>query len=423
MFAPSQLSEKAEQLKEVYQKTSEWGLWTNIAVFRGEFEQLRDKEVSRKWLNDAFKGVGDVEILRVVDFSDDEESSEIKKETPTKGFSVVSTCGHHIVVSAHFNTEEKKGFIDIFSPKWYDSICVVEATKTWTKSEETSVQSALRSERWFEEAIEFLKGSSLKVKITKKLYSTRSKFQEIEVYETVPFGNMLVIDGVIMLTEWDEFAYHEMITHVPLCTHPNPKRVLVVGAGDGGVLREVLKHTSLELIDHCEIDSVVCDVCKEYFPYVASGLDDPKINFFDLDATKFVKDKTDYYDVIIVDSTDPFGPGAVLFEKAFFEDCCRALTEDGILVTQAESIFLHLDFIKNLVASVRDLFSIMKYYTAMVPTYPSGVIGFTFSSKKYHPIKDFKDERVEKLGKLVYYNKDIHRAAFALPTFARELSH
>ena len=233
---------------------------------------------------------------------------------------------------------------------------------------------------------------------------------------------MMVIDGMIMLTEADEFCFHEMITHVPLCVHPKPTKVLVVGAGDGGVIRELLKHKGVEEIDHCEIDEEVIDVSKKFFPKLAKDLDNPKVKRIVQDAAQFIKDKKGSYDVIIVDSTDPIGPAAALFERKFYALCEKALNAKGILVTQAESIFYHKKLIKELFTKTKGLFPIMKYYYTMIPTYPSGMIGFTFCSKKYDPIKDFIPAEASKLKKLQYYNKDIHKACFALPTFAKALS-
>jgi len=275
-------------------------------------------------------------------------------------------------------------------------------------------------EIWIEEKLEIKNGRALKVRITKSLEKIKSEFQEIEVVESQSFGKILIIDGVIMLTEADEFCYHEMIAHVPLCVHTKAQKVLVIGGGDGGTVREILKHDNVKEVDVCEIDEKVIEISKRHFPYLANSFDDPKVKIYCEDGNKFIKDHKDEYDIIIVDSSDPIGPAEVLFRREFYEAMYQALKNNGIVVTQAESFFYHQKIIKSLFSFIKEIYPIPEYYYTLVPTYPSGVIGFTFCSKKYHPISDFNQQEALKLKDLRYYNKDIHKAAFILPNFVQE---
>ena len=276
---------------------------------------------------------------------------------------------------------------------------------------------------WIEEKLEIKKGRALKVRITKSLEKIKSEFQEIEVVESETFGKILLIDGVIMVTESDEFCYHEMIAHVPLCVHPKAQRVLVIGGGDGGTVREILKYDSVNEVDVCEIDEKVIEISKRHFPYLANSFNDPRVKIYCEDGNKFIKAHKDEYDIIIVDSSDPIGPAEVLFRREFYEAMYQALKNNGIVVTQAESFFYHKKIIKSLFSFIKDIYPISEYYYTLVPTYPSGVIGFTFCSKKYHPINDFNETEALKLLDLKYYNKDIHKAAFILPNFVQEYKH
>ncbi len=273
---------------------------------------------------------------------------------------------------------------------------------------------------WFQDCIEFGHGCTLSIKISDVLYHGRSPFQELAILGTEKMGRLLVIDGVTMLTEYDEFAYHEMIAHVPLLVHPKPSRVLVIGGGDGGAVREVLKHPEVEAVHLCEIDEGVVKACREYLPGLASGLDDPRVKIFYQDGAKFVADHPGAYEVIIVDSTDPIGPGQVLFQEPFYAHMKKALTAQGIAVTQCESIYLHRHVIEGVYTFAQRLYPRLGYYYTLVPTYPSGMIGFFFCSKKLDPLRDLDEKRAEKLQGLKYYSPEIHRAAFALPRFAKE---
>jgi spermidine synthase len=224
-----------------------------------------------------------------------------------------------------------------------------------------------------------------------------------------------------MLTEFDEFAYHEMIAHVPLAVHSCPESVLVIGGGDGGTVREVLKHPDVKQVDVCEIDEDVIKVCRQYLPSLASSFDDGRVRVLFEDGARYVRQHPGAYDVIIVDSTDPVGPGQILFQQAFYEDMKTALKEGGIAVTQCESMYFHQDVIRGVYAFVRRLYPKWGYYYTLVPTYPSGIIGFFFCSLGPDPIEDILSERVERLQGLKYYTADVHRAAFTLPRFGMEL--
>ncbi|NIM11823.1 MAG: polyamine aminopropyltransferase [Candidatus Aminicenantes bacterium] len=270
-------------------------------------------------------------------------------------------------------------------------------------------------DKWFEELLEAEDGRIVKIAYKDLLASHQSKFQKIDIYDTVAFGRMLVHDEVIMLTEADEAHYHEMIVHVAMNVHPNPQRVLIIGGGDGGTLREVLKHKQVQTAHLCEIDGDVIRLCKKYLPNLSFSFADPKAEIFREDGAQFIKKKKNFYHVIIVDSSDPIGPAEVLFKEQFYRDMFAALTGDGIVVTQSESFLFHKDIIKDIASFSRKIYPIYFYYYTMVPTYPSGVIGFSFCSKKYHPINDFKPEKVDALEGLKYYSKDMHKAAFVLP--------
>lgn len=277
--------------------------------------------------------------------------------------------------------------------------------------------------KWFEEQLEVNKGRILKLEYKELLESFRSPFQKIDIYDTVSFGKMLVHDDVIMVTEFDETHYHEMIVHPAMCVHPNPERVLIIGGGDGGTLREVIKHPEVRNAHICEIDGDVIRLCKKHFPKLAYSFDDKRVETFVEDGAEFIKKHKNFYNVIIVDSSDPVGPAEVLFREQFFQSMSDALTDDGIVITQSESYLYHRDVIKNIVTFNRRIFPKYSYYYTMVPTYPSGVIGFSFCSKKYDPIADFKPARVDAINELQYYSKDIHKAAFIMPnSFSRFLA-
>ncbi len=277
-------------------------------------------------------------------------------------------------------------------------------------------------ELWFTE--QHTKDVNFSIKVDKQLCSLQSEYQRIDVFESQEFGRFLTLDGFMMLTEKDEFIYHEMIVHVPMSVHPNVKHVLVIGAGDGGVIRELSAYPEIERIDMVEIDEEVVKVCKQFLPQTACKFDDERVNLYFQDGLKFIRNKNQEYDLIIVDSTDPFGPGEGLFTKEFYGNCYKALKEDGIVVNQHESPFYKEDALAMQRAHKRivESFDISRVYQAHIPTYPSGHWLFGFSSKKYHPVTDFDPKRwKERNIKTKYYNTQLHVGAFALPNYVEEL--
>ncbi|XP_024023875.1 spermidine synthase 1 [Morus notabilis] len=281
---------------------------------------------------------------------------------------------------------------------------------------------------WFSEISPMWPGEAHSLKVEKILFQGKSDYQDVMVFQSSTYGKVLVLDGVIQLTERDECAYQEMITHLPLCSILNPKKVLVIGGGDGGVLREVARHTSIEQIDICEIDKMVVDVSKEFFPNVAIGYEDHRVNLHIGDGVAFLKAVPEgTYDAVIVDSSDPIGPAEELFKKPFFETVARALRPGGVVCTQAESIWLHMHIIEDIVANCRHIFKgSVNYAWTTVPTYPSGVIGFMLCSTE-GPHVDFKhpvnpiDANDKSKRPLKFYNSEIHTAAFCLPSFAKRV--
>ena len=262
------------------------------------------------------------------------------------------------------------------------------------------------------------------IRVHKQIESIQSDYQKIDVFQTPEFGKVLVIDGYIMLTEKDEFIYHEMITHVPMAVNPNIKNVLVIGAGDGGTVRELTRYSFIKCIDMVEIDKKVVEVCKEYIPQTALKLNDKRVNLYFEDGLKFVKGKKNAYDLIIVDSTDPIGPGTELFSMEFYENCFNALVDDGILVNQHESPYYKNDAeaMQGAHKKLRDIFPIAKVYQAHIPTYSSGHWLFGFASKKYDPIADLREDLWNSLGvETNYYNTELHKGSFYIPNYVKRL--
>ena len=292
---------------------------------------------------------------------------------------------------------------------------------------------------WFSEAQ--TPNVKLSIKVDKQLFSGKSEFQRIDVFEAPEFGRFLTLDGYMMLTEKDEFIYHEMITHVPMAVHPRVRDVLVIGAGDGGVIRELTRYPEIEHIDMVEIDPLVVEVCKKYLPQTSCRLNDPRLTIHYEDGVRCIRSCKDQYDLIIVDSTDPFGPGEGLFTREFYGSCYNALREDGIMVNQHESPFYAEDAVacqrahKRIVESFEDAvacqrahkrivesFPISRVYQAHIPTYPSGHWLFGFASKKYHPLKDLDETRWNMRGLTCrYYTTTLHKGAFYLPAYVEEL--
>lgn len=276
---------------------------------------------------------------------------------------------------------------------------------------------------WFEEKNDLWPGQAMTLEITDLLESHNSEFQHIEVYQTKTYGKMLVIDNVIQFTERDEFSYQEMMCHVPLMIHPNPQKVLVIGGGDGGVIREIVKHKNVSSITLCEIDKSVIDISKKYFPNMVSGLEDSRVEIVIKDGFEFLNKHENSYDVIITDSSDPVGPAASLFQKDFFALIKKSLRSGGIVVSQAECIWLHMNIIVELVSFCKDMFTNVNYGMISIPTYPCGQIGFIICSDFNYDFRISKniDLDPDLQNSLKYYNKDVHYSSFALPQFVHNL--
>jgi spermidine synthase len=263
----------------------------------------------------------------------------------------------------------------------------------------------------------------LSIRVDRHLHSEQSEFQRIDVFESIEFGRILVIDGFVMLTEKDEFIYHEMIVHPALAVCPDIKNVLVIGAGDGGTVRELCRYKDIEHIDVAEIDGRVIEVCKEFLPQTACGFDDPRVTVNVADGLRFVRKCEGCYDLIIVDSTDPFGPGEGLFTAEFYGNCKNALTPRGILINQHESPFYSNDAkaVTRAHKRISGVFGGVWVYQLSIPTYPSGHWLFGFSSDAFNPL-EFDAKRWNERGlETRYYNTELHKGAFALPNYVKKL--
>lgn len=235
-------------------------------------------------------------------------------------------------------------------------------------------------ELWFSEM--HTPNVKMSIRVDKQLYTEQSEFQRIDVFQSEEFGRFLTLDGIMMLTEKDEFIYHEMITHVAMASNPDIKKILVIGAGDGGTIRELCRYKTVERIDMVEIDERVVAVCREYLRQTACRLDDSRVHIYYEDGLKYVRRKANEYDLIIVDSTDPFGPGEGLFTSEFYGNCYNALTENGILVNQHESPYYSDDAraMQRAHKRINEFFPICRVYQVHIPTYPSGHWLFGYAS-------------------------------------------
>lgn len=277
-------------------------------------------------------------------------------------------------------------------------------------------------ELWYTEKHTPFSGLTIKVKQT--LHKQKSNYQDLTILQTEEYGRVMLLDGLIMLTEKDEFVYHEMISHIAMYTHPHPEKVLIIGGGDGGTLTEVVKHKSVKKAVMVEIDEMVIENSKLFFPKLTAGFTSPNAEVLTEDGISYVQTTKERFDVIIIDSTDPIGPAVGLFQKDFYRSCMDILSEEGILVAQSESPFIttYAQLIKKVQKDLAALFPITKLYLAAIPSYPSGLWSFSIASKKHDPENGYDMERIEKDNlDLSYYNRAIHAAAFALPNFVREL--
>lgn len=270
---------------------------------------------------------------------------------------------------------------------------------------------------WFTELQ--TKDMTIGCRVLETLHIEKTPYQELAVINTAQFGRMLTLDNVIQTNVVDEFVYHEMIAHVGLNTLPNPKRVLVIGGGDGGSIREVIKHKSVEKATLVEIDGKVVEAAKKYLPEISCALDDPRVEVLIADGIKHVKENKNTYDMIIVDSTDPVGPAVGLFSLEFYSDVRDALTEDGLFVAQTESPFFNRDLIPRVFKDVSSIFPVARLFLANVPTYPGGLWTFTMGSKKHDPLK-VDHASIPDLGTR-YYSPKMHGVSLILPPFVEEL--
>lgn len=287
-------------------------------------------------------------------------------------------------------------------------------------SNQPSEDEELNLDLWYQEKHNDEIALGLHVKSV--LHSSRSQFQRIDVLDTTGFGRVMTLDGLMMVSERDEFVYHEMIAHVPLLAHPNPERVLVIGGGDGGTLREVLRHDCVKEAVLCEIDGGVIDASRKFMPFVAVGLNHPRARILVADGVDFVR-KADAgsFDVVMIDSTDPIGPGVGLFSESFYREVRRILKPDGIVVAQCESPWENgidlAKIYKNLGAAFDNIYA----FTGTIPTYPFGYWSWGYASAQQHPYENIAMSRAAAIERTTkYYTSEIHRATFALPNFLKQ---
>ena len=279
-----------------------------------------------------------------------------------------------------------------------------------------------RSQIWFSNYQK--RDVRLDIGIEQQLYSADTDFQHIDVFESKSFGRFLALDGDILFSEADDFIYNEMVTHVPMSVHPDVKKVLIIGGGDGGVAREYSLYDEIEEIDVVEPDREVVEICKKFFPDTTKGFDDPRVKVYYQDGLRFLRGRSRYYDIIINDSIDPFGHTEGLFTKEFYGNCYKALKDDGIMVYQHGSPFFDEDesAFQSMHGKVYRSFPISRVYQAHIPTCTSGYWMFGFASKKYHPLRDFDPTRWEaRQIKTWYYTTNLHVGAFMLPKYVEDL--
>ena len=276
----------------------------------------------------------------------------------------------------------------------------------------------MASDKWISEVAN---GYGTTLEITEHLFSKKSAFQQIDIYQTRKLGKLLMLDGIIQLTSFDEFAYHEMMAHLPFYTHPAPEKILVIGGGDGGVLRELARHPELKELHICEIDADVIAACRQFLPETACGFDDPRVAIHIGDGSKFVREHKNEFDIIIVDSTDPGGPGEPLFGEEFYLDLKAALRPGGVIASQSESPYLLPDIVLRLNTLTNKIFKYADYAIMQVPTYPTGQIGMCVASdaRDVHPQASEVSEELQKT--LRYYSPLARSGSFGHPHFVSKL--
>lgn len=277
-------------------------------------------------------------------------------------------------------------------------------------------------ELWFSE--KHTSDVQFSLRVDRQLYSAESEYQKIDIFDSREFGRVLVLDGDIMLTERDEFVYDEMIVHVPMAVHPRAENILVIGVGDGGVVKELTRYPWVMNIDLVEMDPMVAEACKKFLPNNACELENPRVHIHYENGLKYMRRHENEYDLIIIDSPDPFGPSEGLFTKEFYGSCYKALKEDGIMVNQQGSPFYKEDAfaMQRSHRRIASTFPVARTYQAHIPSYAAGYWLFGFASKKYHPVDDLKPERWRELGlKTQYYTTRLHVGSFYLPAFLEEM--
>jgi len=277
---------------------------------------------------------------------------------------------------------------------------------------------------WFSELSTLWPGQAMSLEVEEVLHKEKSKYQDVLVFKSKTYGNVLVLDGVIQVTERDEHSYQEMLAHLPMLSHRNPKNVLIIGGGDGGIAREVLKHEGVESVHMCEIDEMVIEVSKKFLPSLASSFSHPKFTLHIMDGFDFMDKHKAQFDVIITDSSDPIGPASSLFQKEYYALMKKALKPGGIVCSQGECMWIHMDLIKDMLEFCDTLYPSVNYAYTCIPTYPCGQIGFVMCSLDAdcdfeNPTRELSPAEVDAF-KLKYYNPDIHRASFVLPQFAKK---
>lgn len=270
--------------------------------------------------------------------------------------------------------------------------------------------------QWIEER--YKEGLSFRLQIKEHLFQDKSAFQTVEVAESTHHGRVLLNDGCFMLSERDEAIYHEMMAHTPLAVHPKARSVLIIGGGDGGTAREVLRHSSIQRVVMVEIDAMVVEACRKFVPKTASCLSDPRLELRIGDGVAFMAEAREKFDVILVDSTDPVGAAQPLFGEEFYRNLFARLNDDGIVIAQGESVFYEAAMQKKLCEITSKLFQYVSPFNFTNMTYPGGLWSFLWASKSLHPLRDMKPSQV---GEMFYYNEAVHRASFALPSFQQRL--
>jgi spermidine synthase len=281
---------------------------------------------------------------------------------------------------------------------------------------------SLTESEWFTEI--YGEATAFSVRYTRKVLDTTSDFQKIEIFDTDALGRVLILNGCFMVTDKDSFIYHEMLVHPAMSVLSEPRKVLIIGGGDGGAVTEVVKYPSVESVTLCEIDRMVVDSCREHFPEISQGLSDPRAQVVCEDGAAFVRNFTEEFDLVLVDSTDPVGPGVALFETGFYESVRNSLKKRGAAVFQTESPLFMGDVFSSTVRDLRHVFGTdaATPYLATIPSYPGGLWSFTFCSEGVDPMysgsREFPRDQARNLR---YYNAQVHSAAFALPVFVRKL--